>query len=663
MRKLFCTSYDKLEKELYNRSKKMEIKGPEQFTNKLANLFETVKQADPQTCLNELQKFGKTMGSDQVHQFVDSFESITGGHKNILKSVLLGQTMELAGGALAKNLISTELKQQLQSGLLEAHLGDPSRLLSALHPNLGSEGLNVLGNTLTNQLGDAFKNFGSMPLPPPGTSSMSSAQDIINNPFIGDGFKQLAGQAMDMAGSGLKQVINGIYPQLSQVQNQLGSNPLDGLISNLGNTLGSFLPDDLTNALRTGGGQNPLNNILSGLLNQSAVKDKLGGYLDQAVQQLGGWDSFNPQQILDGLKGGNIGALTDPWFSNVGDQIGKLVGDDLASFLPKNVDWSNPEKALGKISHNIVDGFLFDKEKGLGLDRKYTGNWGTGDKFTKGWGDPGAKGIVDNFGIGYGKMGKTLWEGKFGGFEVGKLDEKAAGAWGEAYAKGQTTLLEASARAFGDIDPEAWSAMIGVEARAILAGVDYEVGYKTPRLNIGGHEVGIDTKANLHAMVGAEGRLMAEISLKDDPHIHIGGEAFAGAKARLDGSAGLTVDGKTLAGVRGGVEGWAGVGVKGDLDVGYKDGKFSFDVALGAALGLGFEVDFGFDVDVGAIGDVLADVGSTVVGGLEDVGEGIADVAEDVGGAIADGAEAVGDAIGDAAEAVGDAISSVFSGW
>ncbi|MBN2430295.1 MAG: hypothetical protein JXQ27_02415 [Acidobacteria bacterium] len=641
----------------------MQISGPENFTTRLTQLYESVKGADPQTCLHELQKFGRTMGADQVHQFVDSFESITGGDKNILKSVLLGQNREPVGGMFAKELISSELTQSLHSEMLQAHLGNATRLLSALNPNLGANALNSMFGSMVDQLGGAMQQFASV---------LNQGMDILQNPNVPQGFKHLAATAMNVAAQGLMQVMDGMYGQFGQIQNQMSGNPLDRLVSGLGNALGAMFPANIQDMIQGGRGQQPLNDIFSNLFSTPQAQQQLGAWLDQAAQQAGGWGNFQPGQLPSPELGPN--QPSNNWYHQVGQQLGNVLVDQLKGALPGNVDWSNPEKAIGEITHKAVDTLLFDKDNGFGLPRNYTKNWGLSDKQVRGWGDADATGLIDNFGIGYGKLGKTLWEGKFGGFEVGKLDERAAGAWGEAYIQGQTTFLEASARAFGDVDPKNWSAMIGVEGRAILAGVDYTAGYNTPRLNIGGHDVGINTQANLHAMVGAEGRLMAEVSLKDDPHIKIGGEAFAGARARLDGAASLNIDGRDVAGVRGGVEGWAGVGVKGDLDVGFKDGKFSFDLAFGAALGLGFEVDFGFDIDFGAVGKVLGDIGSDIVTGLEDFGKGVVDVAEDVGeaigdaaksvgDAIGDAAEAVGDAIGDAAEAVGDAVSDFFSGW
>jgi hypothetical protein len=74
--------------------------------------------------------------------------------------------------------------------------------------------------------------------------------------------------------------------------------------------------------------------------------------------------------------------------------------------------------------------------------------------------------------------------------------------------------------------------------------------------------------------------------------VHAGGEAMAGAKAGLD----LTGSRNGIGGEVG-AEGWAGVGIAGDLDIGFEDGKFTFEANGGAALGLGGKLSGGLTVD------------------------------------------------------------------
>jgi hypothetical protein len=628
----------------------------DQFAQSLAQMSAAVQSEDPRVCMQQLQKLGQTMGAEHVQKFVDSFESISGNEKNLLKGILTGQAPPTLHGAFfAKDAIASELQQQVQKGLMQAQLGGAARLLMPQLPPMNSPALSVLRESMANQMANAFQM---------GAAMNRQAAEIAADPRLSNEFKSMALTALSYAGQGLAESISRAYPQMAQLDQLMGRDPLADLFGMMGSALASHLPPGLRDAMGGGQGAEPLGNILGRVFAEPAVGQRMGQYLNQAAHSLGfpDYGAFLEKagQAI-GQKGG--AGLPPDLLKPLGEKLGQLAGADLGRFLPQGVDWNNPQQALQKLAKGAVDGFLFDKENGLGLDRKYEGSWSKGGDWTKGWGDPGAGDIVKNFGIGYGQMGKTLWEGKFGGFQAGSVDERASGAWGSAYAKGQMTFLEASARAFGDIDPAAWSAMIGIEGRLLLVGADYQVGYNTPRLNIGGHEVGIDTNAALHAMVGAEGRLMAEISLKDNPHIAIGGEAFAGARARLEGEAGLVVDGERLGGVRGGVEGWAGIGAKAGIDAGYKDGTFSFDFDLGLALGIGFEVDFGFDVNVGAIADTLVDIGSDLWGGIQDVGEGIAGAAEDVGEAIGNAAEDVGEAISDVAEDVGDAVSDFFSGW
>ncbi len=249
----------------------------------------------------------------------------------------------------------------------------------------------------------------------------------------------------------------------------------------------------------------------------------------------------------------------------------------------------------------------------------------------------------------YGK-GNTILEGKAEAMRVGELDETWEGDWGDAYAKGHTTLLGAQGRIYQDVGFDDWTlkAEIGAQGKLELAGAHYEVGYNTPTVNIAGHDIGINTKVNLDAEIGARGEIFGKIKLGKENRIQLGAEAFAGASATIQGEAALG----DLAAVRGEATAWAGIGAKSELDVGFEDGKLNFDMGLGAALGVGFELDWGFTVDFGEVGEVLYDVGTEISDAVQDVGDAVGDVANDV-------FDAVGDAAGDVAEAAGDFIDDV----
>ena len=59
-----------------------------------------------------------------MRRLVDSFESISGDEKNLLKGILTGQAPPtLQGAFFAKDAIAAELQQQVQKGLMQAQLG------------------------------------------------------------------------------------------------------------------------------------------------------------------------------------------------------------------------------------------------------------------------------------------------------------------------------------------------------------------------------------------------------------------------------------------------------------------------------------------------------------------------------------------------------------
>ena len=296
-----------------------------------------------------------------------------------------------------------------------------------------------------------------------------------------------------------------------------------------------------------------------------------------------------------------------------------------------------------------------------------------GTKTLKQWGDMKMPDKLYKLGTAWETRGKTIAEGEVKYARGLEVNEKLEGQWGQLTAQGYTDFLKAQGRVYGDYDLKNMSAYIGAGGRLSLVDAHYQVNYQSPTVNLAGHEIGLNANAKLDAFVGAQGNIEADISLLKDPHLKIGGEAFVGASATIQGQAALG----DMAEIHGSATGWVGAGVKGNLDVGFEDGKFTFDIGFGAALGLGFDVDWGFTIDFKEIGETLVDVGDAILDGIGDVGEAIGDAvdavgdfAEDVADAVGDAVDAVGDAISDAADAVGDfvsdvgdAISSVFSGW
>lgn len=159
----------------------------------------------------------------------------------------------------------------------------------------------------------------------------------------------------------------------------------------------------------------------------------------------------------------------------------------------------------------------------------------------------------------------------------------------------------------------------------------------------------------------------ADADLGKNTYLDLGGEAFIGAKA----SAGGTAEVGEYGSVSGGVGAYAGVGAKGDIDVGVKDGKFSFKFGGGLALGIGAELNLGFDLDYEKIANDLYNAGSDLADNLESAfdwlgdetksaGETAEDTAEDIIDAAEDTADDVVDGLGDLADSAGDVLDDVF---
>lgn len=466
----------------------------------------------------------------------------------------------------------------------------------------------------------------------------------------GGGMPQIPQQVMQQATQMVQQAIGELLqqampqgmPQIpDQVMQQIGDLAQQGI----GQLLQQATPQGIQEMLQGAGGGGGGGDQGGGAVNATGnpITDFLRGQLADGVQDI--------------LKQAGLPAIPDNLMNKGLDFIQDKVMDMLPADAKNVLDTAGQLLGGGK---EAVQDFIRKGVTDFLEPYKEGGGHMEGTKRFGQWGDMEMPDRLDKLGAQTTK-GKTLAEGEVHYARVGELDEKAAGDWGSAYIKGQTDFLSAQGRVYGDagMNDGAFEAYIGAQGRAELVGVHYDMGYNTPTVNIAGHDIGIQTNAQVDAFVGAQGNIEADIRLGKDPRVHVGGEAFVGASATIQGQAALG----DMAEIHGSATGWAGAGVKGNLDVGFEDGKLNFDIGFGAALGLGFELDWGFSIDVGAVADFAADVGGAIWDGISDAGEAIGDFASDVGGAISDGVEAVGDAIGDAASAVGDAVSDFFSGW
>lgn len=149
-------------------------------------------------------------------------------------------------------------------------------------------------------------------------------------------------------------------------------------------------------------------------------------------------------------------------------------------------------------------------------------------------------------------------------------------------------------------------------------GVNAEVGASVTALDIdweqqwlGDEMLGVNSEVEVKVGdVGAKADIGAQLYGEDGklkPQFGASAKAEATA-AELEGSVGVNVLGGEV-----GVSGSVSVGIGAHADVGYKDGKFKFDV--GASLGVGVSV--GMEVDVGGMVDTVCDAAESAWDGLK----------------------------------------------
>jgi hypothetical protein len=279
-------------------------------------------------------------------------------------------------------------------------------------------------------------------------------------------------------------------------------------------------------------------------------------------------------------------------------------------------------------------------------------------------------GMPENLGSLGGRGGKTIGEleDSWSLFEIGKIDEKAEGDWGSAYAKGSTKILGVSGKVYyrlgADFEKKTLEAAVGAKGAAEIVGVHYEAGYDTPDVEIGDSKVDLNTKVNLDAQVGVKGYIEGGLSIGKENNLKLGAGGFDGADASLKGKIGAG----ELGDAHGYIAAWAGVGAKAGFDVGFKDGKLKADMGLGLALGAGLEWDLGVTLDFGEIVDTgldtmreigLGDEADWIENTAGDVFEFAGDAAHWAGDAAEDAADAIGDAASDAGDAAGDVIDDI----
>lgn len=207
------------------------------------------------------------------------------------------------------------------------------------------------------------------------------------------------------------------------------------------------------------------------------------------------------------------------------------------------------------------------------------------------------------------KEGSLLHFGKDGDVETD---------WGNYSYSADFMKAEASATA--KITGGGMEAEVGVAISAFTAEAAGQLG--NDMLGLHG-KVGVEAgKAEAKGSVGVgiwdeNGNFDPKLSAK------LSAEAIA---AEVSGSVGVD-----LAGVKVDAKGSLNFGIGAHADIGYKDGKFSFD--LGASLGVGASIKFDVDISgaVEYVGNAAADIANAAGNFVSDVGKGLNNIGKGFG--------------------------------
>lgn len=183
---------------------------------------------------------------------------------------------------------------------------------------------------------------------------------------------------------------------------------------------------------------------------------------------------------------------------------------------------------------------------------------------------------------------------------------------------GEVNVVVGNAEAHSGISAGMY--IIGKDGKKqFMPGVNAEIGASVTAFEadweqqwLGDENLGLNTEAGVTVgKVGGKGEVNAQLFSEDGKlDVQVNAEAKLEAIAvEAEGSVGVNVLG-------GEIEASAGVnvGIGAHAEVGYKDGKFKFDV--GASLGVGFSVDV--EIDVGGMVDTVADGAKAAWDGVKD---------------------------------------------
>ena len=315
-----------------------------------------------------------------------------------------------------------------------------------------------------------------------------------------------------------------------------------------------------------------------------------------------------------------------------------------------------------------------DKLAEMGLRAEFSGSqWDTRDLSVIHGGEGNSAGATygtagsSNFSIGTDGL-KADFERAASAGAYANSNGEVEGAYGSA-AYQASAKAEASASVDGNASVNlngvdaAFNAQVGVKADASVSG---QVESR-PLATVGGVELTVAAEGTATVSAEAEAHANATAKITRDPPTAII-EAEAGASAVVKAE----VEGSISAGpfeLSGSAYASAGAEAVAGARIGYEDGKFTIDLNLGAAVGIGAGAQGALTVDVEMIGDMaydIADANNDGQLGLDDafiigknVVEGVGDAVENVGNAVETVKANVANVVENVRENVSNAVENV----
>ena len=374
-----------------------------------------------------------------------------------------------------------------------------------------------------------------------------------------------------------------------------------------------------------------------------AVFNLIGG-LFNPKSQAAGQPTFDLAQLLTGA----LDIAENLFGKNIEDAARKTMGANptgRSANAPDKDGYVGTGKNRIKIVPGASDGVRGIKDAGQ-LNIEGSTDLGGGTRASGSVKGGTFSGVTSQSGSGIDSQGNLYAQAGFaaGAGVRARAEGEIQGDWG--YVKGG---VGAEAQVYAHGHAMARLGMTGAEAAA-AAGVGAMAGvHADTEANIGNGALRGEAKAEAKAGTGADAAANATVSYSPLEAAFSGSAgAFAGARATAEAKG-------TIAGVgyRVGAEAWAGVGAKVGLDAGLKDGKFSFELNVGVAVGVGAAVTIGFEIDT-------KDLFSVARGIIGAAGALLGGLLKPVGDAVNAVTKPIGDAAGAIAKPAGDIFGGIF---